>query len=161
MLSTAVKRKKVTADFGGGLISSDGRLVLLRGAERRLGLAEALAGCIQEWRDLALVVHTLPAMERFRMFAIACGYEDDTEPLDMGILKLPLGASLRPVDAKEDQSRLWSQFRRQTSGGYRSLGPFRRGLLFLARPCSCTGGFFDLHVPQDVEIRGHRDSDHA
>ena len=68
----AVKRKKVTADFGGGLISSDGGLVLLRGAERRLGLAEALAGCIREWRDPALVVHTLPAMLRFRMFAIAC-----------------------------------------------------------------------------------------
>ena len=72
----AVRRKKVTADFDGGLISSDGGLVLLREAERRLGLAEALAGCIREWRDPDRVVHTLPAMLRFRMFAIACGYED-------------------------------------------------------------------------------------
>ena len=47
----AVSRKKVTADFEGGSISSDGGLVLLRAAERRLGLAEALAGCIREWRD--------------------------------------------------------------------------------------------------------------
>ena len=47
----AVSRKKVTADFAGGSISSDGGLVLLRGAERRLGLAETLAGCIREWRD--------------------------------------------------------------------------------------------------------------
>ena len=47
----AASRKKVTADFAGGLISSDGGLVLLREAERRLGLAEALAGCIQDWRD--------------------------------------------------------------------------------------------------------------
>ena len=46
----AVQRKKVTADFAGGLISSDGGLVLLREAERRLGLAERLAGCIREWR---------------------------------------------------------------------------------------------------------------
>ena len=68
----AVSRKKVTADFAGGSISSDGGLVLLRAAERRFGLAEALAGCIREWRDLTLVVHTLPAMLRFRMFAIAC-----------------------------------------------------------------------------------------
>ena len=60
----AASRKKVTADFGGGLISSDGGLVLLRGAERRLGLAETLAGCIREWRDPATVVHTLPAMLR-------------------------------------------------------------------------------------------------
>ena len=72
----AVQRKKVTADFAGGSISSDGGLVLLRAAERRLGLAEALAGCIREWRDPDRVVHSLPAMPRFRMFAIACGYED-------------------------------------------------------------------------------------
>ena len=72
----AVSRKKVTADFAGGSISSDGGLVLLRGAERRLGLAETLAGCIREWRDPDRVVHSLPAMLRFRMFAIACGYED-------------------------------------------------------------------------------------
>ena len=73
----AVRRKKVTADFEGGLISSDGGLVLLRGAERRLGLSETLAGCIREWRDPERVVHVLPGMLRFRMFAIACGYEDD------------------------------------------------------------------------------------
>ena len=69
----AVSRKKVTADFAGGSISSDGGLVLLRGAERRLRLAETLAGCIRDWRDPARTVHSLPAMLRFRMFAIACG----------------------------------------------------------------------------------------
>ena len=42
----AASRKKVTADFAGGLISSDGGLVLLREAERRLGLSEALAGWV-------------------------------------------------------------------------------------------------------------------
>ena len=41
----AVRRKKVTADLG-GLISSGGGLVVLRYAERRLGLAETLAGCM-------------------------------------------------------------------------------------------------------------------
>ena len=40
----AVRRKKVTADLEGGLISSDGGLVLLRGVERRLRLAQTLAG---------------------------------------------------------------------------------------------------------------------
>ena len=62
----AIGRKKVTADFAGGSISSDGGLVLLRAAEHRLGLA----GCIREWRDPARAVYTLPAMLRFRMFAI-------------------------------------------------------------------------------------------
>ena len=72
----AVQRKKVSADFAAGSISSDGGLVLLRTAERRLGLAGALVGRIREWRAPDRVVHTLPAMLRFRMFAIACGYED-------------------------------------------------------------------------------------
>ena len=45
-------------------------------AERRLGLADTPARCIWDWRDLALLVHRLLAMLRFRMFAIACGYED-------------------------------------------------------------------------------------
>ncbi len=72
----AVCRKKVTAAFDGGPISSDGGLVLLRGAERRLGLAELLAGCLRDRRDPALVTHGLSEMLRFRMLAIACGYED-------------------------------------------------------------------------------------
>ena len=38
----AVRRKKVTAGFDGGLISSDGGVVLLREAERRLRLADTL-----------------------------------------------------------------------------------------------------------------------
>ena len=67
----AVRRKKVTATFDGGLISSNGGLVLLREAERRLGLADLLAGCVRDRRDPALVVHTLPEMLRFRMLAVA------------------------------------------------------------------------------------------
>lgn len=57
----AVIRKKVTAHFAGGSISTDGGLVLLREAERRLRLAEALAPCIREWREPALVVKALLA----------------------------------------------------------------------------------------------------
>ena len=59
-----VQRKKVTAAFDAGLISSDGGLVLLREAEHRLGLADTLAGCIRDRRNQALVVHSLAAMLR-------------------------------------------------------------------------------------------------
>ena len=72
----AVRRKKVTACFDGGLLSSDGGLVLLREAERRLGLAESLAGCLRDGRNPDRIDHTVVEMLRFRMFAIACGYED-------------------------------------------------------------------------------------
>ena len=69
----AVARKKVSAAVEGGLISSDGGLVLLREAERSLRLAESLAGCIRDRRNQAQVVHSRSAMLRFRMLAIACG----------------------------------------------------------------------------------------
>ena len=72
----AVRRKKVTGAFDGGLISSDGGLVLLREEERRLGLANLVAACFRDRRDPALVSHSLAEMLRFRMLAIACGYED-------------------------------------------------------------------------------------
>ena len=72
----AVSRKKVTADFAGGSISSDGGLVLLRGGSagsalpRRWpaasGTGATLRGRCTRWRRCC----------GFRMFAIACGYED-------------------------------------------------------------------------------------
>ena len=66
----------MTACFDGGLVSSDGGLVLLREAERRLSLAETLAGCLRDTRDPDRIDHTVTEMVRFRMLAIACGYED-------------------------------------------------------------------------------------
>jgi hypothetical protein len=72
----AVERKKVTAAFDGGRLSSDGGVMLLSQAERRLGLAERLAAVIPDERDASRVIHRLPDILRARVFAIACGYED-------------------------------------------------------------------------------------
>ena len=49
--SPAVASKKVTAAFDGGRMSSDGGVMLLSLAERRLGVAERLARCIPDRRD--------------------------------------------------------------------------------------------------------------
>ena len=72
----AVGRKKVTADFDGGRLTSDGGVMLLAMAERRLGIAQRLARCFPDARDPARITHTLADMIRARVFAIACGYED-------------------------------------------------------------------------------------
>ncbi len=72
----AVGRKKVTAAFDGGRLTSDGGVMLLALAERRLGLAERLAGLIPDRRDPTRITHTLADMIRARVFAICCGYED-------------------------------------------------------------------------------------
>ena len=72
----AVEGKKVTAAFDGGRISSDGGVMLLSLAERRLGVAERLARCIPDRRDPWRIAHTIADMIRARVFAICCGYED-------------------------------------------------------------------------------------
>jgi Transposase DDE domain group 1 len=72
----AVGRKKLTAAFDGGRITSDGGVMLLAAAERRIGIAASLAPLIADRRDPALVTHSVGDILRARMLAIACGYED-------------------------------------------------------------------------------------
>src|SRR5271170_5913864 len=72
----AVGRKKVTASFDGGRLTSDGGVMLLAAAERRLGIADELAALISDPRDPNLVTHSVADILRARILAIACGYED-------------------------------------------------------------------------------------
>src|SRR5256714_2160513 len=72
----AVGRKKVTAAFDGGRLTSDGGVMLLAAAERRIGIAQRLAGLIADPRNPLLVTHSVIDILRARMFAICCGYED-------------------------------------------------------------------------------------
>jgi len=75
----AVERKKVVAAFDGGRLTSDGGVMLLAAAERRLGIADKLAALIGDPRDPNLVTHSLADILRARIFAIACGYEDGND----------------------------------------------------------------------------------
>jgi hypothetical protein len=72
----AIEGRKVTAAFDGGRLSSDGGVMLLSMADRRLGVAERLARCIPDRRDRSPIAHTIADMIRARAFAICCGYED-------------------------------------------------------------------------------------
>jgi hypothetical protein len=72
----SVSGKNITAAFDGGRLTSDGGVMLLALAERRLGIAERLARCFADRRDPARITHTLADMIRARVFAISCGYED-------------------------------------------------------------------------------------
>lgn len=90
----AICRKKVSANFDGGAISSDGGLLLLREADRRLGLTRMLASCVQDRRDPRRISHAVEEMLLFRMLAIACGHEDadDCDALrDDPLFKLAAG----------------------------------------------------------------------
>src|SRR5215203_1796375 len=71
----AVRGKKLTAGFDGGRLSSDGGVMLLAQAARRMRIAEKLAAVIPDPRDPTRVVHRLPEILLARILAIACGWD--------------------------------------------------------------------------------------
>ena len=75
----AVSRKKVTAAFDGGRLSSDSGVILLSLAERRRAIARTLAALIDDPRDPARITHTIEDVLKARTFAIACGYPDGND----------------------------------------------------------------------------------
>jgi hypothetical protein len=74
-----VQGKAVVARFDGGRLSSEGGLLALREIERRLGLADRLAACVNDPRAPQRVQHRLAEIIRFRMLMIAAGYEDGND----------------------------------------------------------------------------------
>ena len=72
----SVRGKKLTAAFDGGRLTSDGGVLLLAQAARRLDIADKLAAVIPDRRDPSRVLHPLPEILLARILAIACGYED-------------------------------------------------------------------------------------
>src|SRR3954470_14791837 len=76
---SAVQGKVIVARFDGGRLSSEGGLLALREIERRLGLAERLAGGLKEPRAPGGIEHRLAEIIRFRILMIAAGYEDGND----------------------------------------------------------------------------------
>src|SRR5437773_7828703 len=74
-----VSGKSVVAKFDGGLLSSDGGVLMLREVEQRLRVADRLAGCIEDQRAPDQITHTLADIIRFRLLMIAAGYEDGND----------------------------------------------------------------------------------
>ena len=72
----AVCGKPVHVAADGGRLTSDAGVLLLAEVERRLGIAERLAACIDDPRDSTTVRHSIAEMIRFRALLIAAGYPD-------------------------------------------------------------------------------------
>jgi hypothetical protein len=64
--------------FDGGRLTSDGGICWLAEADEELGLCEAMAEHIPEWRKRK-GHHPLDALIRQRIYQIACGYEDQND----------------------------------------------------------------------------------
>lgn len=98
-----VSGKPVHLAFDGGRLTSDAGVVLLAEIERKLRIAERLAGCIADPRAPERVRHSLAEMIRFRALLIAAGYPDandcdalrDDPAFKMAVGRLPeTGAEL-------------------------------------------------------------------
>jgi hypothetical protein len=76
LLFSDLAAKPVVMQFDERQGSSDGGAILLKAADRRLGLTRALAACLQDARQAGKVEHGLDELLRQRVMAIACGYED-------------------------------------------------------------------------------------
>lgn len=72
----ACKRRKIKARFDGGSVTSDGGSLLLRQADRLLGLTAKAAALLGDPRRKASCDHSLLDLLRQRVYGIALGYED-------------------------------------------------------------------------------------
>lgn len=76
LLFPEIFSKPVVAQFDQQQASSDGGAVLLKAADRRLRLTEALAACLKDERQPGKVDHEIEELLAQRVFGIACGYAD-------------------------------------------------------------------------------------
>lgn len=72
----ACRKRVVAARFDGGHVTSNGGALLLRQADRDLGLTAAVARRLPDRRQSGKVRHRVLDMLRQRVFGIALGYED-------------------------------------------------------------------------------------
>jgi hypothetical protein len=68
--------RRVEGAFNAGRTSTDGGLLLLRELESRRGILARFADCFEDLRDPTRVQHSVDALIRQRVLALACGYED-------------------------------------------------------------------------------------
>jgi hypothetical protein len=71
--------KSVVARFDAPQASTDGGAVLLKALDRQLGVTEAVASCLRDWRQPGKIQHGVVDLVRQRIFGLACGYEDGND----------------------------------------------------------------------------------
>jgi hypothetical protein len=106
-----VSGKTVVAKFDGGLLSSDGGILVLRGIEQRLRVADRLAACIRDPRLPDQITHSLADIIRFRLLMIAAGYGDGNDASSLRTdpifkMALDLSPSDRELCSQSTISRL-------------------------------------------------------
>ena len=103
--------RRVVAEFSGERLTTEGGALLLRAADRKIGLLRRVVRCFRDARDPQRIEHELSEMLAQRIYGLALGYEDlnDHEQLRqdplLGVLvgKKELG---EPLAGKSTLNRL-------------------------------------------------------
>ncbi len=103
--------RQLVAEFAGDWLTTDGGSLLLRQADRKIGLLRRVASCFTDYRQPERIEHRLAEMLAQRIYGLALGYEDlnDHEQLRqdplLGVLagKRDLG---EPLAGKSTLNRL-------------------------------------------------------
>jgi hypothetical protein len=73
---SSLGRREIHADFSGGQITSDAGVLLLREADKQIGLIDALDNAIPDPRNPIFITHPQRGLLAQRIFALAAGCED-------------------------------------------------------------------------------------
>ena len=159
--------RKVEARFDGGTMTSDGGAVLLREADRRIGLLDRVAVCFVDGRNPELIRHRVREMVAQRILGLALGYEDlnDHEQLRrdpmLGVLSGKREAGRKPLAGKSTLNRL--ELSTANPSRYKKIACRQEGFdallveLFLeARPKPPKEIVLDLDVT-DVPLHGEQE----
>jgi hypothetical protein len=84
VLFNDLSKKALVARFDQPDSSSDGGAILLKACDRRLGLIDAISGCVRDDRCQGKVRHSLQELISQRVYGIACGYEDCNDSARLG-----------------------------------------------------------------------------
>ena len=79
----SISGKKVSADFNGGTLTSDGGALFLREVERGVGVIRHLVEALIDQRHQSYVDHSYEELLSQRVYQIACGYEDANDCNDL------------------------------------------------------------------------------
>ncbi len=72
----SIKGRKVIADFSGGIITSDGGIILMAELDKKLKITEKFAKCFQDYRHGSYTDYPLHLLLAQRIYGIILGYED-------------------------------------------------------------------------------------
>lgn len=151
--------RRLEADFAGGDLTSDAGALLLREADRRLGLLDALDRAIPDPRHPELITHPQRALLTQRIFGIALGYEDlndhttlRQDPLWQVLADYPPDAE-QPLASPATLCRLENRARRRSLVAVAEV-LVEQFIASFAQPPECLVLDFDA---TDDPIHGHQE----